>query len=92
VALKICFFSMAFIIEDSQSQEKMGGRYLASAMLPGCVVLVMLLQKKFRNDDPNHDCNSISMYDVNLCPPTAWHYANQIEYDIRDELDDYDEN
>ena len=34
VALKRCFFPVAFIIGDSQSQDKMCGRYLAYANVP----------------------------------------------------------
>ncbi len=84
------FFPLAYIIGDSQSQDKMCGRYLASTnvsrMCWACDV------SPEGNDNPYHIYNSISMHDVNDLCITALKLYKPEEYGIWDELDDFDED
>jgi len=54
---------VAFIIGDSQSQDKMCGRYLAYANVPRMCCECDVTPDE--SDDPNHVCNFISMHDIN---------------------------
>jgi len=90
VSLKRIFFPLAFIIGDSQSQDKMCGRYLAYAnvarMCQACDV------SPEDSDDPYHSCNFISMDEVNDLCLTALKLYKPEEYGVGDELDSFDED
>jgi len=90
VAFKRIFFPLAYIIGDSQSQDKMCGRYLAYAnvarMCRACDV------SPEDSDNPYHNCNFISMDDVNDLCLTALKLYKPEEYGVGDELDSFDED
>jgi len=90
VALKRLFFPVAFVIGDSQSQDKMCGRYLAYANVPRMCHACDVSPED--SDNPNHVCKFISMDDVNdLCLMALKLYKPE-EYGVGNELEEFDED
>ena len=90
VSVRRLFFPVAFIIGDSQSQDKMCGRYLAYANVPRICRACDVTPEECEN--PNHKCNFISMSDIHdLCLAGMQLYSPE-EYGIGIQLDQYTEN
>jgi len=84
VSKRRLFFPVAFIIGDSQSQDKMCGRYLAYANVPRICRACDVTPEKC--DNPNHKCKFISMSDIHdLCLAGMQLYSPE-EYGIRIEM------
>jgi len=73
------FFSFAFMIGDSLSQDRMCGRYLAYANIPRlCHACNVTLEE---SENPNHDCNFLNMDDTNQKCKEAMKVMFPKEYD-----------
>jgi hypothetical protein len=80
VAKKRLFFPIAFMIGDSQSQDKMCGRYLAYANVPRLCRACDVTPEQ--SDNPNHKCRFISMSDINELCLVALNLYKPEEYGI----------
>jgi len=80
VSYRRLFFPVAFIIGDSQSQDKMCGRYLAYANVPRICRACDVTPEEC--DDPNHKCKFISMSDIHQLCLAGMQLYNPEEYGI----------
>jgi len=82
------FFLLAFIIGNSQSQDKMCGSYLAYANVPRICHACNVTPEE--SDNPDHVCTFLSMYDMNeMCIYAMQLYKPQ-EYGIGAEIEGLD--
>jgi len=81
------FFPVSFIIGDSQSQDKMCGRYLAYANVPRICRACDVTPEESEN--PNHKCKFIAMSDIHdMCLVAMQLYLPE-QYRIGTDLDQF---
>jgi len=78
------FFPVAFIIGDSQSQDRMCGRYLAYANVPRICRACDVTPED--SDDPFHECRFLSMADINAKNRLTLNLYKPEEYGLTQEM------
>ncbi len=87
VSYQRCFFSVALMIGDSQSQDKMCGRYLAYANIPRLCRACDVTPEE--SDNPDHKCKFLSMSDINDLCLGALQLYKPAKYGIGIDLDEF---
>jgi len=87
VSYRRCFFPVALMIGDSQSQDKMCGRYLAYANIPRLCRACDVTPEE--SDNPDHKCNFLSMTDINDMCLGALQLYKPAQYGIGIDLNEF---
>jgi len=87
VSYRRCFFPVALMIEDSQSQDKMYGMYLAYANVSRICRACDVTPEEC--DNPDHICNFLSMSEINDLCLTALQLYNSTEYGTGIDLNEF---
>ena len=84
------FPSCFYIVGDSQSQDKMCGRYLAYANVPRICRACDVTPEE--SDDPYHECRFLSMSDLNAKSRLALGLYKPKEYGLELQLEGLSNN
>jgi len=87
VSYRRCFFPVAMMIGDSQSQDKMCGRYLAYANVPRLCRACDVTPEE--SDNPDHKCIFLDMKDINDMCLVGLQLYKPAQYGIGINLDEY---